>query len=602
MQFLAPHLLHLAWLALVPLVLWLYRRQARRVPVSTLLFFRVLAKEHQEAAWLRRLKRWLALALTLAILGLAVMALAKPARSGTSGSPAAVVILLDLSASMAAADGGQTRLDYARQLVRSALLDLPPETLVSLVGYATQADTLVSRSRNRRQLYRALEAVTPRAEEANYPGARQVAERLAALDAHALLWHASDTAPPDKPSLFLNAAMEHPMNAGITAFQLRPKALVRGELEAFVQVQAAKSNAKPLRATLELRLGGRMLGLRELDLPAGSVRPLLIPVEGGREGQILEAELKLHGDCLSTDNAAALPLPSQQPLTIGWVTDQPDPFTELALQSLVEAGRVEILRSSPQAWPPPVQPDVFVFEGWCPAELPADRPSLLLMPTTPLGVPLAKPLPLPSPRAISPDHPVLYGVNPVRLALTQVTTLPTLSGMEPLWLAGSEPILTAGESNGQRVAMTAFSPSLSQSLAMLPQYPLLLGNALHWCAAGSTGGASPLHHTGDIVLSTRPIRWTHWNGQAFVTATDHPQHSHISLSRIGVYQADGSTAAACILGSPTETQLPLRAPPPPDAATAPPPTGRLGWTQLLLWAVLLLLLAESYLFHRRAVY
>ena len=57
MRFLTPSYLHLLWLALIPLVLWLFRRQAKRVPVSTLLFFKSLAREHQESAWLRRISR-----------------------------------------------------------------------------------------------------------------------------------------------------------------------------------------------------------------------------------------------------------------------------------------------------------------------------------------------------------------------------------------------------------------------------------------------------------------------------------------------------------------------------------------------------------------
>ena len=78
MHFLAPHLLHLAWLALIPLALYLFRRRAKKVPVSTLLFFRALSREHQESAWLRRLKRLLSLLLTLLVLLLGVFALARP--------------------------------------------------------------------------------------------------------------------------------------------------------------------------------------------------------------------------------------------------------------------------------------------------------------------------------------------------------------------------------------------------------------------------------------------------------------------------------------------------------------------------------------------
>jgi hypothetical protein len=111
MRFLAPHFLHLAWLALIPLALYLFKKKARRLPVSTLLFFRSLAREHQESAWLRRLKRWLSLLLTLLVLLLAILALARPAADTGLDTPPAVVLVVDVTAAMAARDGeGRSRL------------------------------------------------------------------------------------------------------------------------------------------------------------------------------------------------------------------------------------------------------------------------------------------------------------------------------------------------------------------------------------------------------------------------------------------------------------------------------------------------------------
>src|SRR6478735_6418577 len=82
MRFLHPAQLHWLWLALIPVALWLFRRKAKRLPVSTLLFFRSLAREHQESAWLRRLKKIISLLLSLLVLALATLALARPFREG----------------------------------------------------------------------------------------------------------------------------------------------------------------------------------------------------------------------------------------------------------------------------------------------------------------------------------------------------------------------------------------------------------------------------------------------------------------------------------------------------------------------------------------
>ena len=96
MRFLTPSYLHLLWLALIPLVLWLFRRQAKRVPVSTLLFFKSLAREHQESAWLRRIKKWLSLLLTLLVLLFAILALARPSGTGRRRGDIGIGSMIDI--------------------------------------------------------------------------------------------------------------------------------------------------------------------------------------------------------------------------------------------------------------------------------------------------------------------------------------------------------------------------------------------------------------------------------------------------------------------------------------------------------------------------
>ncbi|MCB1078258.1 MAG: BatA domain-containing protein, partial [Verrucomicrobiae bacterium] len=77
MQFLNPGFLWLSLLAIIPVALYLFRRKSKLVDVSTLVFFKTLAREHQESAWLRRLKKIVSLLLTLAMLLGAVFALSR---------------------------------------------------------------------------------------------------------------------------------------------------------------------------------------------------------------------------------------------------------------------------------------------------------------------------------------------------------------------------------------------------------------------------------------------------------------------------------------------------------------------------------------------
>ena len=68
MQFQAPALLAWSLLAVAALALYLFRRRPKQLRVSTLPFFKSLARVYQESAWLRRLKRLLSFLLSAAVL------------------------------------------------------------------------------------------------------------------------------------------------------------------------------------------------------------------------------------------------------------------------------------------------------------------------------------------------------------------------------------------------------------------------------------------------------------------------------------------------------------------------------------------------------
>ena len=142
----------------------------------------------------------------------------------------------------------------------------------------------------------------------------------------------------------------------------------------------------------------------------------------------------------------------------------------------------------------------------------------------------------------------------------------------------------------------------------MPASPLILGNALYWCAENSRALADrKLHHTGDLLAADGLIKWHAWDGTHFTDTADNASHGLLPLHRIGIWEsADGQTGAS-ILASSEETNLPVH-----SAETSPTPlSGRSSiitasafstWPKRLIWLVLSLLLLESFLFHRKAVY
>jgi hypothetical protein len=172
-------------------------------------------------------------------------------------------------------------------------------------------------------------------------------------------------------------------------------------------------------------------------------------------------------------------------------------------------------------------------------------------------------------------------------------------------MAGTEPILAAGEISGQRLVVSAFSPSRSEQLALLPAFPLLLGNALYWCAE-STDAVSELRpqRPGDLLTETGLIQWIEWDGNQFTETTHEASNGLFAIEQIGAWQSSNHRGTS-ILASATETDLPSLNEDSPAPAALPNIKATAGvsdWPLALLWLVLLLLILESWLFHRKAVF
>ncbi len=619
MRFLAPGFLHLAWLLVIPVALYLYRRQARQLPVSTLLFFRLLAREHQEAAWLRKLKRWLSLLLSVLMLLALMLALGRPAWSG-GAETGAVVLVVDRSASMAARDsGGLTRLDEARQRLQRQLAGVPETVPVTLVAVDTRAEVLLARSRNRRECLRALAALEPLPVAGHARAALRTVAQMAALETGSRIWWATDQPLPsaELPAAsggvqWLDVALaKGAVNVGITAFQVRALPLERDRLEGFIQVSAAAGNPEAVVARLEVQIGGRLAQLRELELEPGRQSALILPLEGA-EGQLLEARVIVDQDCLGWDDAVAARLPAARALRVAWYAEQADPFTELALQSLVEAGRIEMWKADTAVFPPADLPDLYVFENWLPAQWPEDRPVIALRPPRVLGPLQSRRLPgdgvaHASVRVAEADHPVIYRAAVERLEVTQSVAFELVEGLEPIWMAGDEPLLAAGEVRGRRLVVAAFQPAKSRQLALQPSFPLVLGNALLWCADGAPlRQGLPVARTGELLEQSGTVQWTYWDGSAFQHETLSAE-GWMTLNRIGAWSGEKGASGVSLLASTEETHLPVRSAGSLEAADSADFGASLvgpGWTAVrwLLFGFLLLLLLESWLFHRLAIY
>lgn len=653
MQFLNPQLLWLMLLAIVPIALYLFRRKSKTVRVSTLVFFKTLAREHQESAWLRRLKKWLSFLLTILVLALVVFVLARlVAKQDDPDQYRTVVLLVDRSASMAVEDSeGESRIEAARRILTERLERVPEEVGVALVAYDVRPEVVQPRTHQRRELISRLEGVEVRPMAGDPTKALETARLIAGLEKPAVIWHVSDrplsageresdesrAAPDDEerdPELEseisatgdpgvgesslggdgveireLGLALDAVTNAGITAFQIRPVPLEYSRYEIYVQLALNAAAEETVTSRLEVSVGGIPNQFREFDLDPGERVGLTFRLDGVSD-QLLQLRLATEGDRFDYDDHVVVPLPQQSPILAAWIRpdDAEDPYTRLALSSIQESGRFELLKGSPDAWPLGEEVDAVIFDGWLPEEWPSNLPAIVIDPPGSVGPVRARrlenPIPYESVRVGNGEHPVLFRVSSGRISVTQTALIESTGSLEPLWIAGSEPVLSAGEIAGQRLVLVGFSPGRSERLPLTASFPLLMGNALLWVVDrdSETTGVS-MYRTGELAsVEADSIEWQEWTGDGLRTRRIPVDARVVEMDRIGAWSTEAGVKGGSHLLSALESDLP-RSSGGGDEAYFTIRSGSGGHLQLwLLGSVLLLLLLESFLFHRHAVY
>ena len=628
MRFLNHPMLWWGVLVVVPIVLYLFRHKPKTQRVSTLMFFKSLAREHQESAWMRKLKRLISLLLTLLVIAAATAALARLVQSPPADAMKSIVILVDRSASMSARvrdssdlNQSRSRLEVAIDRVRQRLAGLPGGISVSVMTYDKRPEILVPRSLDRREVERSLASIQMRPIDGEPDKALDMAVRLAALETPAAVWHLSDSSAEtitekDVRVEHLNVALAEPVNVGITAFQMRRRPMDASMYEVFVQANA--SGPKPIETELRVLVDGKEVGLRFFKIKPGQQwsssaqgsDPILIKAGDGErltlKLNIRDASLK---DVLAIDDEVHVRVPELKPLRVVWISEESDGFTELALSSLIKGNEIEVIHGKPGSWPPNKEdkpPNVVIFQGWLPKVWPGDVPVIVLdAPASAQGVIRAvrigdEGLPVDSVRSPDDRHPLLYGVASARVRLTQTAVLEAGGSLEPLWIGPTGPIMVAGEVEGQRVTAMAFAPAVSESLPLMASYPLLIGNAIYWSVDPQLEAMKGNNlATGDLVsLEGKKLTWMRGKNLETVEL----KGSLAELDRVGLWKTDtGETGSASLL-SLNETKL--VAAPKGDAVDEVMSASWFGGdlTNVLVVIVLVTLVVESWLFHRHSVY
>jgi Ca-activated chloride channel homolog len=599
MSFLSP--LALLGLLFVPVVLAMYLlklRRDRQIVPSTLLWQRLLTDVEANAPW-QRLRRSLLLLLQLLLVALLAILAARPFLERPAGLAGDVVVVIDTSASMGAADIPPDRLTEAKAKVLDRLHDLPANGTVSVIAAGRAARVVVNGTSDIGRVRAAIDGITVSPSTGDLGDALNLANALAARAGDAEILVATDAALAIKPT----ARLDHQVsviqvgrerkNQAIVALAVRP---APSGVTRSVFISIANLDIEPASRRLELYTDGVLREAKDLTNIEPQTRTEVVIDDVRRDASVIEVRLvdpqgNDGGDALATDDRAWAVVPPDRLRRI-LVVGSGDPYLETALTYLPST---ELYGVTPDKYGPATHPELFdlvIFEGFLPPELPHSAVLAIAPPTTSdLGEVIGA-LTDPGIATLPTDDPILKFVDLSSVHIGTATKLAL-----PAWARSvipgpqGSPLLYAGERNGRRAAVLAFLPRNSD-LPLQVAFPVLLSNLageLLGGAAAPTQALSP----GDPVTIPVPagatsITVTRPDGSAVELApatADAPSVAFSQTDLLGVYTATpvfpdatpgpsgGESLAPVATASPGASAAPASLPPgatPTPVPTSPP--------------------------------
>ncbi|MCP4536201.1 MAG: VWA domain-containing protein [Chloroflexi bacterium] len=528
MHFMIPLAFILAVLLPVIVALYFLRLRREKHTVSSVYLWQEMVRDvAANTPWQRLRVNWL-LVLQLLFLIALIFALARPFSWTMDSGGGHLILVMDVSASMAASDVHPDRLGVAVETAHRLADGLPADVPVTLVVAGREARVLLSTSRERDRLNRALNGLRAAPGGADMTTALELAAAVASSESEVQVVILSDGGVEIPDRLGHTAQVryisigESDENQAISALSLSTDTAGRG-LMAFIRITNLSHQKVERRLTLHT-IEGKLVTARDLALPAGDALALTIP---DLPSDMTAIEARLEGaDALALDDRAWAVAPVVSGAQIQ-IVGPGNRFLETALGLLpnvqvdaVSLATYEVTLSNSQSMEssnrltifdtvlPTVGHYVPGADGhyvpgadghYVPGADGRYPPGSLLFIAPPRSTEffsVTGTLDSPTPRPANASEGLLRYVDLRQVVVQRAARLRLPVWGRPVLVAAggtdegrTAPLLVVGEADGRRLAVLAFD--LRQSdLPLQVAFPLLLANLVDLLAPG-TAGSTP---------------------------------------------------------------------------------------------------------------
>lgn len=370
MSFSNPAALLWAALAVPIIIFYILKIRMRKIPVSTVMFWEQVFDEKSPRSLWQQLRHLLSLLLQLLFLGLLVFSLTDPFFDSDVREQRRVIVVIDNSASMRAADQEVVRLDAAKQQIATMIRSLKSKDEMAIILAGNQAKVACGLTSHQRTLQNYLDEVSPTDGPTKVSEAVEVGRRLLADHENGELVVVTDGCFADaaeiasEENVVWSQVGETQQNIGLTRFQVRRSLL--DPIGYQVLVEISNYSDEPAECSLDLIFNEELLDVIPVKLEAGEVWVKVFE-KTSTAGGLLSAELNTE-DGFATDNAASAILPERLRIPVTMVSTG-----NWFLQRVLEANDVVELTLAdkvPDEMPPG---SVLVLHQSVPEKIPAGK-------------------------------------------------------------------------------------------------------------------------------------------------------------------------------------------------------------------------------------
>ncbi len=496
MSFASPDRWMWLLIALPIVALYILRTRLRRQRVATLLFWDQVFDQKRQRSWWQRLRHWVSLLLQLAFLLLVVAALVDPLWEGEGNQARQVVIVVDNSASMAAATAsGPTRFDQARDQALAVLAAVRDGDEVALVTAGSSVRVPVGMTDFTPAVRDAIRALEPTDGPSRALEAVAAARRLTRAPEHRSIVLISDACFDGAEQLQTIddvdwiAVGEATDNLAVTQLALRRSLVDPIGYAALIEVENFGETAVSSRLTIEL--AGDLVDVIPLNIdPGQSWRKTITGASA--EGGLLRVSLN-HRDGLSIDNEAIAVLPKRPRIPVLLVTAEPSLYLESVL------GAIPLVDLTVTTTAPPQAPrgGFMMLHRIVPESLPSGA----VFAIDPQGDSDAWKRGRPLEQAMIAEQasgsPLLPHVRLTNVALPGASELLMGDDAESLLVEAGGATLMASRVGGDDRLIVLAADLEGSDLPLRIAFPVLMTNAVNWFL-GRTGELQPALRTGRL--------------------------------------------------------------------------------------------------------